>query len=457
MKQVDFENTPIGRSLVSTALPMLAAQILNLLYSIVDRIYIGRIPGTGSAALGGVGLAFPFIIIITAFTNLYGSGGAPLCSMARGRGDRSRAAQIMNIAFFLLTVTSVFLTLAGEVLAVPALRLFGASDENLVFALPYLRIYLIGTFFSMTATGLNPYINAQGFSETGMFTVVIGAVSNIILDPVFIFVLGMGVQGAALATILSQSFSAFFVIRFLRGNRAELQLSFIRPSGMSRHLQTVRDIIGLGAAAFVMQFTNALVQICCNSMLSSVGGDLYVSVMTILSSVRQMLETPILAITEGCSPIISYNYGAERPKRIFSAIRIMTLCAFIYTLVVWGLILLFPKFFIGVFSSDKALLTAAIPSLHLYFFAFAFQTLQYSGQTVFKSLNKKKHAIFFSLLRKAVMVVPLTLLLPRIGSLGVRGVFMAEPISNVIGGTACFSTMLATVLPELKTMEKKHQ
>ena len=453
MKQVDFEHGSVTSNIFHTALPMLVAQVLSLLYSIVDRIYIGRIPGEGTAALGGIGLCFPIIIMVTAFTNLYGSGGAPLCSMARGRGDREYAGVIMNAAFFLLFWTSFILLFVSELFAPQLLTLFGASTESLPYALAYLRIYMLGTLFTMTAAGMNPYINAQGYAETGMLTIVIGAVSNLILDPVFIFVFKMGVRGAALATILSQMLSALFVLKFLLSDQAELRLTFMTPREFSKHLKLAGNIVSLGAASFIMQFTNSLVSISCNSVLAHFGGDVYVSVMTIISSVRQILDTPMLALTDGASPIISYNYGARRPKYIFRTIKLLTICGLIYTITIWLLIMLFPGMFIRIFTSDGELMKAAIPALHLYFFAFTFQTLQYTGQSVFKALNKKKRAIFFSLFRKVVMVVPLTYLLPYVFGMGVRGVFMAEPISNFVGGIACFSTMLLTVIPELKKLD----
>ena len=464
MKQVDFRNGRILSNVLQSMLPMLVAQVLSLLYSIVDRIYIGRIPGEGTAALGGVGLCFPIIIMVTAFTNLFGLGGAPLCSIARGRGDLRRASEIMNTSFSMLVLTGAVITVTGELFAAPLLRLFGATDGNLPHALAYLHIYLVGTIFTMLATGLNPYINAQGFASTGMLTVVIGAVTNILLDPVFIFVFGMGVRGAALATILSQILSAFFVLRFLTGEKAELRLTPVQdlrelpanlagrePAGEFR--STVLDIAGLGSSAFVMQFTNSLVSIVCNSTLSRYGGEMMISVYTIISSVRQVLETPVIAIGEGTSPVISFNYGARRPANVRKAMLLMAVMGIGYTLVVWILIERFPAFFISMFSADAALMKDAIPALHLYFFAFIFQSLQYTGQTTFKALGKKKQAIFFSLFRKVVMVVPLTLLLPAVFHFGADGVFMAEPISNAVGGSACLITMLLIVLPELKRME----
>lgn len=454
MKQVDFSNDHTFRNILATALPMLVAQILNLLYNIVDRIYIARLPKIGTAALGGVGLCFPVIILITAFTNMYGSGGTPLFAIARGRGDKKEAAMIQNTSFFLLVVTGLLLIVVGEGIARPLLVLFGASGTALIYALPYLRIYLLGTLFSMIATGMNPFINAQGFSQTGMLTVVIGAGANIVLDPVFMFGFGWGVRGAAFATILSQGLSAWFVLGFIR-KKAEYRVRLLSRREIAESGPRMRRIIGLGLASFIMQVTNSLVSISCNQVLADIGGDIYVSIMTIVNSARQMLETPILAITEGASPILSYNYGAERPKRLWKAGRIMTFMAFGYGIVVWILIRTFPEQVIGIFSSDQTILKDAVPAFHIYFAAFLCMIFQYIGQTVFKSLGKKKQAIFFSLLRKGIIVIPLTYLLPYVFHMGTDGVFMAEPISNAVGGTACFVTMLITMIPELRKMEKE--
>ena len=449
MKRVDFGNGKTLTNILATALPMFVAQALNLLYNIVDRIYIARIPEIGTAALGAVGLCFPIVILITAFTNMYGSGGAPLFSIARGAGNREEAHRIQNTAFFLEISTAIVLTIIGEIVGRPVLIAFGASEQALVHALPYLRIYLIGTVFSMIATGMNPFINAQGYSTVGMTTVIIGAVANIILDPILIFVCGMGVRGAAIATILSQALSALFVLRFLFGNKVEYRLHLLRLNEIPECLSRARRIIGLGMAAFIMQLTNSVVSISCNSVLAHVGGDLYVSIMTIINSARQMLETPRLAVTEGTSPIMSYNYGAGRYKEVKDAIRIMVLLGLGYAGSIWILLCLFPQFFIGIFSSDKSILETALPAFHLYFSTFIFMVFQHSGQMVFKSLGKKNYAIFFSLLRKAFIVVPLTYLLPYVFHMGTNGVFAAEPVSNVLGGMACFVTMLLVVIPEL--------
>lgn len=448
MKKVDFENGTITHNILQTALPMLVAQVLNLLYSIVDRVYIGRIPGAGTEALGAVGLCFPVILLVTAFTNMFGMGGAPLFSMALGEKNREKAGKIQNTAFRLLIFCGVILFAAGELWGRQLLLLFGSSVEELPMALSYLRIYLLGTLFIMIATGMNAYINAQGFSVIGMLSVTIGAAANLILDPVFIFGLGLGVQGAAIATVLAQSLSFAFVLRFLLGKKNELKVS------LSLDLPYAGDIISLGLAPFIMQVTNSLVQIVCNNMLMQCGGALYVSVMTIVSSVRSILDAPVMAIADGASPAISYNYGAGRPDNVKKAIRVMMSLALPYTALIWALVMLFPQFFVRLFSEDGAILADASRALHLYFFAFIFQSFQYSGQTVFKALNKKRRAIFFSLFRKVILVVPLTILLPRLFGLGTDGVFLAEPVSNVVGGLACFVTMLATVLPELNRMKQ---
>ena len=291
----------------------------------------------------------------------------------------------------------------------------------------------------------------KGYAIIGMLSVTVGAVANIILDPIFIFVLGMGIKGAAIATVISQILSALLVFYFLHG-KSELKVRWIHINEISECTRHARDIISLGSAGFIMQLTNSLVSICCNNVLSVTGGDIYISVMTIISSVRQMVETPIHAINEGTSPVLSYNYGARRPDRVKKAGVVLIIMVLIYTGIMWSVILIAPEFLIGIFSSDKLLLKDAVPALKLYFAAFIFMDLQYIGQTVFKSLNKKKQAIFFSLLRKVFIVVPLTYFLPYGLHMGTDGVFMAEPVSNVIGGSLCFITMLVTILPELNKM-----
>lgn len=458
MKQIDFSSSRTLRNIAASALPLLVAQLLSLLYSIVDRIYIGWIPGEGAAALAGLGICFPIIILVTAFTNLYGTGGAPLCSIAEGKGDYPMAEHVMATAFRLLFITAIFLTAAGIIFAEPALRLFGAKEDMLVYALPYLRIYLLGTIFTMLASGLNPYINAQGFPGIGMLTIAIGAVANLLLDPLFIFVFHMGIRGAAVATVVSQGLSCAFVLSFLTRKKSQAVLK-LRLSGWADLFcldgKVGRQILGLGTVSFVMQCTNSLVSVFCNHTLMAYGGEMYVAVMTVISSIRQILDVPMLAITEGASPVLSYNYGARRPGQIRTGIWIMTAICLAYSLVMWIFLRVFPGFFIRIFINDLGLMDAAVHALSLYFLTFVFQTFQYCAQTTFKALNKKRRAIFFSIFRKVILVIPLTFLLPALFSLGTDGVFLAEPVSNVIGGCLSFLTMLLTILPELREMERK--
>ncbi len=453
MKRIDFENGTITGNILGAALPMLVAQILNLLYNIVDRVYIARIPHVGTAALGAVGLCFPLIVIISAFANLFGSGGAPLFSIHRGKKEDATANRIMNTSFTMICISAIVLMVIGLLFAKPLLVLFGASQDALVYAYPYLMLYLIGTLPSMIAVGMNPFINAQGYSLIGMLSVAIGATANLILDPLFIFVLGLGIRGAAIATVISQCLSAVFVLYFLM-KKSELRLRLLRKEEYRESIGYAKNITSLGTAGFIMQLTNSLVTICCNNVLSVTGGDIYISVMTIISSVRQLVETPIYAMNEGTSPILSYNYGARRPARVRKAGVVMGLMIFGYTAIMWSMIILIPHTLIQVFTSDASLIADSVPALKQYFAAFIFMDLQYIGQTIFKSLNKKKQAIFFSLLRKVFIVVPLTYLMPYALGMGTDGVFLAEPVSNVIGGSLCFITMLCTVLPELKKMEK---
>lgn len=450
--QTDFAHGSVKRNILELAIPMTAAQLINLLYNMVDRIYIARIPVNGTLALTGLGLCFPIITIVSAFANLFGMGGAPLCSMERGRGDDEEAGKLMGNSFALLLISGAVLTVLGLLFQKPLLYLFGASADTYPFAGEYISIYLCGSLFVMVSLGMNSFINSQGFGQTGMLTVLLGAVANIILDPIFIFVLDMGVRGAALATILSQGLSAVWVLRFLTGKRAAIRLTL---RSMRVEWSRLCRIVGLGLSGFIMSVTNSATQIVCNSTLQIWGGDLYVGVMTILSSVREIFTMPVMGITNGATPVMSFNYGAGASTRVKQAIRFMSVTCIVYTLAAWLVLFLFPDIFIRIFNSDAALLSASVPALHLYFFGFFMMALQFSGQTVFVALGKSRHAVFFSIFRKVVIVIPLTLLLPRLFSLGVNGVFLAEPISNFIGGAASFITMLCVVLPELARMARK--
>lgn len=450
--QTDFSKGTVSRNIISVAIPMTAAQVLNLLYNIVDRIYIGMIPGTGQTALGGLGLCFPIIMLITAFTNLFG-GASPLCGIALGKKDEKEASLVMGNALSLLLISGTLLMVVGLIFHKPILYLFGASDSTYPYASQYITIYLLGTLAVMTALGMNPYINSQGFARVGMLTVVLGTCTNIILDPVFIFLFHLGVRGAAIATVISQTFSAIWVLKFLTGKQAVLKLKL---STMKLSLPRVLSISALGFSSFIMSFTNSLVQVVCNKTLQQFGGDLYISIMTILNSVRAIAQTPVGGLSNGASPVLSFNYGRKNYKAVKQGIWFTTAIGVTYTFLIWGIIFFFPELFIRIFSRDSALIAKAVPAIHIYFFGFFMMALQFSGQCAFTSLGKAKNAIFFSILRKVIIVIPLTLLLPQMGSLGVTGVFLAEPISNVIGGIACFGTMLFTVMRELTRKEKEH-
>ena len=442
----DFSRGKVWQNIISQSIPLILAQLVQLLYNVVDRIYIGHLPGADSMALTGIGLVFPLTTLIAAFTCLFGTGGTPLFSIARGAGEEQRAEKILGNTFSLLLGCSLAMFFFCYVFRRPVLYLFGASDASYVYADAYLRIYLAGTAFTMLSTGLNGFINAQGFPRTGMMTTLIGAVLNLILDPVFIFQMDMGVSGAALATVFSQLVSCVWVLRFLTGKKAALR---IRRENLKVEGKLFREITALGMAGFIMQGTNCLVQIVCNTTLKRYGGDLYVGIMTVINSVREILSLPVSRLTSGSQPVLGYNYGAKRYDRVCQGIRFTAVLGIVYTLLAWFAVIGCPRLLLSVFTEDVNMLEAGTEALKLYFFGFFFMAFQFSGQSAFTALGCSRRAIFFSLLRKAVIVAPLTLLLPGLG-LGVDGVFWAEPISNCIGGLACFITMYATLYRNLK-------
>ena len=405
-------------------------------------------------ALTGLGLTFPIITIITAFTNLFGAGGAPLCSIARGEGDEQKAQKIMGNSFFMLVLAGVILTVLCLVFQKPVLYLFGASDETYPYASAYLTIYLLGTVFVMIGLGMNPFITSQGFGRTGMMTVGLGAVVNIVLDPVFIFALDMGVRGAALATVIAQGCSAVWVLKFLTGRRAILRL---RLRNLALSAGRVKSIVALGLSGFFMNLTNSLVQVVCNATLQAYGGDLYVGVMTIINSLREVFFMPVQGLTNGAQPVMSFNYGAGQYDRVKKAIKFTAATGVIMFTVLWGIVTVFPAFFVHIFNSDPKMIEACVPVMHIYFFGLFMMSLQFCGQSIFVALGKAKYAIFFSIFRKIIIVVPLTILLPGMWNLGTNGVFAAEPVSNFVGGAACFITMLCVVMPELNGKKKKSQ
>ena len=448
--KTDFAQGPVWRRVLDQAGPLIVAQLVHLLYNVVDRIYLGHMGDGSGMALTGVGLTFPIVTLIMGFAALFGTGGVPLFSMARGAGDEERAGRILGNSFTLQLMSSAVLMAVGYLFMRPILFAFGASEDSFVYAKAYLDIYLMGTAFSMLATGLNGYINAQGFPRMGMLSIVIGAAVNIALDPVFIFVLHMGVRGAALATVISQALSALWVLRFLTGKQTIIPL---KRENMALQGGIVRDIAKLGTASFIAQGTTCLVQIACNATLQQFGGDLYVGVMTVVNSVREVFLLPVHGITNGSQPVTSFNYGAKRYERVLQSIRFSTLICGAYTLLAWVLVLLLPRLFFGIFSDDAAMMEAGVTALRLYFFGFVFMAFQFAGQSAFVALGDARHAIFFSLLRKVIIVVPLTLLLPRLG-LGVKGVFLAEPVSNILGGTVCYLTMRLTQLKRIRRLSE---
>lgn len=447
----DFSQGSVIKNILRLALPMTLAQLINVLYNIVDRIYIGRIPKDATMALTGLGLCLPIISMVIAFANLFGMGGAPLCSIQRGKGNEQEAEAIMGNSFVMMVFCGLILTILGLTLKRPMLYLFGASETTISYADSYITIYLLGSVFVMVGLGMNSFINSQGFGKIGMLTVLLGAVTNIILDPIFIFSLNLGVQGAAWATIISQGLSALWIIRFLTGNKAILKL---RKQSFPLKRQRILDIIGLGLSGFTMSITNSLVQIMYNASLARFGGDLYIGIMTVINSVREIISLPINGLTNSAQPVMEYNYGAGEYKRVKKAVIFMSLVSVIYTTIMWSLVHGFPEFFIRIFNHEGDLVESGIPAMQIYYFGFFMMSLQFAGQSVFVALGKSKNAVFFSIFRKVIIVIPLILILPNLFHLGVHGIFMAEPVSNFVGGLACYGTMLKTVWPELN--EKKH-
>ena len=433
----------MARNIIAMAVPMTVAQLINILYNVVDRMYLGRLPG--HLALTGLGLCLPIISILMGFANLCGMGGSPLCSICRGRGENEEAERIMGNSFSLLLLFGAALTVLCLIFRRPILYLFGASDVTFPYANDYLTIYILGTLFVMISLGMNPFINAQGFSRMGMITVAVGAAVNIVLDPIFIFLLDMGVRGAALATVISQGCSALWVLKFLTGKKAILKL---RLSALRLQAGRVRRILSLGTSGFVMSMTNSLAQVLCNASLEAYSGDLYVGVMTVINSIREIITMPVQGITSGCQPVLGYNYGAGQYGRVRQGIRFTTVLTVGYSVVVWAVVMLLPEPLIRIFNNEADLIAAGIPAFRIYFATFFFMSFQFIGQSVFVGLGRSKNAIFFSLLRKAFIVAPLTLILPAVG-FGADGVFLAEPISNVLGGLACILTMYFTVYRRL--------
>ena len=438
-RQNDFSKGSMARNVVTMAIPMTMAQLVNILYSVVDRMYLGHIPGSGQLELAGLGLSLPIISIIMGFANLCGMGGGPLCSIHRGRGEDKEAERVLGNSFVLLVIFGVGIPLLFLPFREPLLYFFGASNATYPYAQEYITIYLLGTPFVMVGLGLNPFINAQGFARRGMMTVLLGAVVNIVLDPVLIFGFDLGIRGAAWATVIAQAVSAAWVLKFLTGRKAILRL---RTDCMPLAWPRVRRILGLGLSGFFVNLTNSLVQVVCNKTLFFYGGDLYVSVMTVINSIREVTFMGVQGITNGAQPVLGYNYGAECYQRVRQGIRFTVSATVGYAALIWAAAMLVPGVLIRIFNDGPELLAAGIPAMRIYFCMFVVMSLQMVSQAIYVALGRSKSAIFFSLLRKAIINAPLTVLLAI--PLGTTGVFVAEAISQLIGGLASSLTMYFT-------------
>ena len=450
LRKGDFSRGKVSGNILRLGLPMMLAELVHVLYSIVDRMYIGRMPGDGTIALTGLGVCFPLITLIGAFANLCSTGGATLATIARGENCDDKAERIMGTAFTMLLIIGVFLSVVLYAAAPGILRLLGGDDETLPSALAYFRIYVLGTVPVLISLGMNPFINAQGFPRTGMMTVIIGAALNIVLDYLMIYTFHMGIAGAALATVVSQTVSAVWVLAFLRSRHAPLRL---------RHLlidrAQLRRIVKLGLTGFTFRVTNSLTQALVNIMLKAWGGaasTLYIGAMSLINSIREIISLPNGGVVAGGQSVMSYNYGAKQYRRVAECIRFIFLCGLFVNIAMWALIMFAPRLVISLFTTDGELIGKTVECARIYFGAFPFMALQQTGQTTFVALNRPKQALIFSMLRKVVLVAPLTLLLPGAG-LGVNGVFWAELISQVTGASLCFITMYMLIWREMKAAE----
>lgn len=446
-KNTELGTMPVGRLMFKLALPAIVAQVINALYNIVDRMYIGHIEGVGPMALTGVGITFPIIMLITAFAAMIGMGGAPLAAIHLGEKNRDSAEGILGNAATLLLILSVVLIAFFLIFQRPLLMAFGASENTIEHALQYMTIYLCGTIFVMATLGLNSFINTQGFAKTGMLTVLIGAVLNIILDPVFIFVFGMGVRGAALATILSQAVSAIWVCRFLMGKKTTIK---IKPSRMRLKKEYVVGIISLGISPFIMQSTESLLNITLNASLQFYGGDLAVGAMTIIGSISQLGLMPLMGLTQGGQPIISYNYGARNYDRVRKAYHLMIAASFTLSMVIWAIVEFFPEVVIAIFTTDPQLSSLTVWAIRIFMMCLGIMGLQTGCQQTFLSLGQAKVSVFLAMLRKLILLIPLILIIPRVTGLGMTGVFLAQPIADfiaVVSTVAVFAVKIRKIIP----------
>lgn len=423
----------VGRLLLELSIPAIAAQIVNLLYNVVDRIYIGHIPQVGSAALTGLGIALPVIILIAAFAALFGFGGAPRAAIDMGKGNYEDAEEIMGNSLCALVLTGVVLTTVFSIFGDKLLYLFGASEETIGYASDYLHIYVLGSVFVMITTGMNAFITSQGFAKVGMGTVLIGAGLNIALDPLFIYGLGMGVKGAALATILAQAVSAAWVVKFLWGKKTMLR---IKKKYFRIRLRVIGPVAALGVSPFIMQSTESLLSVCFNTSLLKYGGDLAVGAMTILASAMQMAMLPLSGITQGMQPIVSFNYGARQMDRVRKAFKLTLISCLAYTSLIWLAVQLAPEMFARIFTPDKELITYSSWALRIYMGATGLFGAQIACQQTFVALGKAVDSLLMAVLRKIVLLIPLIFILPNFFENKVFAVFLAEPVADFLAVVA---------------------
>ena len=453
-KKIDISGqlatAPVWKLIIKLSIPAILAQIVNLLYNVVDRIYIGHMEEVGTAALTGVGLCNPIIVLISAFTMLVAQGGAPRAAIQMGKGDIKSAEKILGNCFSLLIVFAVLLTITFLIFGEKLLMVFGASEDTIIYALPYMQIYVAGSIFVMMSLGLNMFITTQGFTKISMATVLIGAVCNIVLDPIFIFAFKMGVQGAAIATIISQCISAVWVLLFLFGKKTKLR---IRKENLLPKTKTILPVLALGISPFIMNATEAVINISFNSSLQKYGGDIAVGAMTICATVFQMAWVPAQGIGQGAQPIISYNYGAKNTARVKQAFKAFLMICFAYIFVFGALVELFPQFFINIFNDNPALVETAIWSIRLYGCALAFFGIQMAIQQTFIALGRAKASLFIACLRKVILLVPLIYILPNFFENKVFAVFLAEPVSDAISIITASIVFFFVFRKEMKQME----
>ena len=451
-QEVDLGREPVGHLLFILAVPAITSQVVNALYNMVDRMYIGHIPEVGSAALTGVGVCFPIIMIISAFAYLFGMGGAPRASIFMGKKDNDTAEKILGNCTTSLMIIAVLLTVLVLIFQEPLLYLFGASENTIGYAMDYMTIYAIGTIFVQLTLGLNAFISAQGFSKISMLTVIIGAVANIVLDPIFIFGLNMGVQGAAVATVMSQALSAIWAFWFLSGKNTILKL---KRENLKINFHILLPCIALGAAPFAMQATESVLVLCFNSSLLKYGGDLAVGAMTILSSVMQFAMLPLQGLTQGGQPIISYNYGAKQGDRVQKAFKLQTISCFSYSSILWLLIMIFPSLFVAIFTSDPQLTEITIWALRIYMAGVLLMGIQISCQQTFIAFGNSKKSAFLAVFRKILVLIPLIYILPMFISDQVFAVFLAEPIADTIAVLTTSTMFYFEMKNKMKEMQTK--